>query len=171
MAAMFAYIAGSPFLFQEHFKLSPQTFSFLFAINGAGIIASAQITGKLAGKVREEKMLVTGLITAVLSSTAIVSMLWLDLGIIPVIIPLFLAVSCVGAVGTSSFSLAMGNKGKAAGSAAALHGLMPHVFGALAAPLVGLGGNSILPMGLVMMVCHASALFLYFFLCGKNIPK
>lgn len=37
IAAMFAYIAGSPFVLQELFGVSPQMFSLLFAINGLGI--------------------------------------------------------------------------------------------------------------------------------------
>lgn len=162
MAAMFVYIAGSPFLLQEHFKLSPQSFSLLFAMNGAGIIAAAQITGRLAGRVDEKKLLAGGLYLAVVSSVVLFLMLWMNGGLVFVLIPLFFSVSTVGIVGTTSFSLAMGDKGKTAGSAAALHGLMPHVFGAVAAPLAGLG--SIMPMGIIMAVCHVSALFFYCFL-------
>ncbi len=161
MAAMFVYIAGSPFLLQEHFKLSPQAFSLLFALNGAGIIASAQITGWLAGRVHEKKLLAIGLIMAVASSIALFLMLMFNAGLIFVLIPLFFSVSTVGIVGTTSFSLAMSDKEKTAGSAAALHGLMPHVFGAAAAPLAGLGSASILPMGIIMSACHIFALFFY----------
>ncbi|GIN89962.1 Bcr/CflA family drug resistance efflux transporter [Siminovitchia terrae] len=166
MAAMFVYIAGSPFLLQEHFNLSPQAFSLFFAMNGAGIIAAAQITGRLAGRVDEKKLLAGGLYLAFLSSVILFLMLWLNAGLIFVMIPLFFSVSTVGIVGTTSFSLAMNDKEKTAGSAAALHGLMPHVFGAAAAPLAGLG--NVVPMGIIMAACHAFALFFYYFLCRNK---
>ncbi|VEF48583.1 Bcr/CflA subfamily drug resistance transporter [Bacillus freudenreichii] len=168
MAAMFAYIAGSPFLLQEHFKLSPQAFSIFFALNGAGIIAATQITGRLAGRIHEKKLLMSGLYMAVVSSGILFLMLLVNADLLFVLIPLFFSVSSVGVVGTTTFSLAMGDKGKIAGSAAALHGLMPHVFGAAAAPLAGLGSGSILSMGIVMFCCHASALFFYCLLNSKK---
>lgn len=45
MAGMFAYIAGSPFILQNLYGVSPQEFSLFFALNGLGIIAAAQLTG------------------------------------------------------------------------------------------------------------------------------
>ena len=50
IAAMFAYISGSPFVIQNIYGASPQMFSFIFAINGLGIIIAGQTTGRLAGK-------------------------------------------------------------------------------------------------------------------------
>lgn len=168
MAAMFAYIAGSPFLLQEHFHLSPQAFGVFFGANGAGIIAAAQITARLAGRINTNSLLIGGLILAVVSSSVLLLMLWLDAGLVFVLIPLFFSVSTVGIVGTTSFSLAMNDKEKTAGSAAAMHGLMPHMFGAAAAPLAGIGNESIMPMGIVMVACHASALFFYSLLSRKK---
>ena len=50
IAAMFAYISGSPFVIQNIYGASPQMFSFIFAINGLGIILAGQTTGRLAGR-------------------------------------------------------------------------------------------------------------------------
>ena len=50
IAAMFAYISGSPFVIQNIYGASPQMFSFIFAINGLGIIIAGQTTGRLAGR-------------------------------------------------------------------------------------------------------------------------
>ncbi|MFD1705724.1 multidrug effflux MFS transporter [Siminovitchia sediminis] len=167
MAAMFSYIAGSPFLLQEHFHLSPQVFGLIFSLNGAGIIIAAQITGRLAGKISEKILLILGLMKGLAGSGTLCLMLWLKADLIFVILPLFLAVSSVGIVGTSSFSLAMNDKERTAGSAAALHGLMPYIFGAAAAPVAGLGGG-IMPMGITMAACHGLALSVYWFFSWKN---
>ena len=47
MSAMFAYISGSTFVLQDIYGLSPQMFSFVFAINGFGLIIATQVTGHL----------------------------------------------------------------------------------------------------------------------------
>jgi len=46
-AAMFAYIAGSPFVLQDIYSLSPAQFSAVFAANGLGIIVAGQLSSPL----------------------------------------------------------------------------------------------------------------------------
>lgn len=164
MAAMFAYISGSPFVLQDIFGLSPQGFSIVFAVNGIGIILATQMTGKLVDKVSETKLLTAGLILAIFGSGLMLIMIITEAGLIPFLIPLFIAIASVGIVSTTSFSLAMQSQEKSAGSASALLGLLPFVLGALAAPLVGIAGNNTaIPMGVVMLVCHAIAIMSYMY--------
>lgn len=165
MAAMFAYISGSPFVLQDIFGLSPQGFSIVFAVNGIGIILATQMTGKLVDKVSETKLLTAGLILAIFGSGLMLIMIITEAGLIPVLIPLFIAIASVGMVSTTSFSLAMQSQEKSAGSASALLGLLPFVLGALAAPLVGIAGNdTAVPMGVVMLICHAVAIMSFLYL-------
>lgn len=161
-AAMFAYISGSPFVLQDIFKVSPQIFSVIFAINGVGIIIASQTTGRLAGKISEFKMFIFGMGLAAAGSAALLISILTHVGLIGVIPSLFLVVSCVGIVGTTSFSLAMQKQEKTAGSASALLGVIPFVFGAVAAPIVGIGGShTALPMAIVIAVCDMGALILF----------
>ncbi|BCJ87541.1 hypothetical protein skT53_25260 [Effusibacillus dendaii] len=88
VAAMFAYISGSPFVLQDIYGVSPQMFSLLFAIHGLGIIIASQVTGRLAGRIDETKLLVGA-------------------GLFAILPPLFVVVSSVGIVTTAGFSLAM----------------------------------------------------------------
>ncbi|MCC9022783.1 multidrug effflux MFS transporter [Bacillus nakamurai] len=141
LTGMFAYIAGSPFVLQNIYGVSAQMFSLLFAVNGAGIIAASQITGRLAKKLDERKLFAAGLIIAIIGSIALLLSLAFGLGLTAVCISLFIIVSCVGIVTTTGFALAMQKQGKGAGSAAALLGLLPFIGGALAAPLVGAAGE------------------------------
>jgi DHA1 family bicyclomycin/chloramphenicol resistance-like MFS transporter len=48
---MFAYIAGSSFVLEDIYHLSPQLFSLIFAINSAGLIALTLIGGRLVGRI------------------------------------------------------------------------------------------------------------------------
>ncbi|AIF53416.1 multidrug effflux MFS transporter [Pelosinus sp. UFO1] len=165
MAAMFAYISGSPFVLQNVFNVSPQMFSLLFGINGLGIIIAGQITGRLAGKINETKLLVAGLAIAFVGGISLLAGVLLGGGLYTLLIPLFFAVSSVGIVGTSTFSLAMQDQAKSAGSASALIGLLSFIFGGFMAPLVGIcGSHTAIPMGVTIAVAETAAVLSYFFL-------
>ncbi len=169
-AAMFAYIAGSPFVVQDIFGLSPQLFSLFFAINGLGIIVAGQITGRLADRVGERKLLVAGLAMALVGGLCLLTMIVSGGGLVSILLPLFFVVSSVGVVGTSSFSLAMQERASAAGSAAALLGLLSFVLGGFMAPLVGIAGShTALPMGLTIALAEIAAVLCYFFLARQRL--
>ncbi|MGZ9793317.1 multidrug effflux MFS transporter [Bacillus atrophaeus] len=169
LTGMFAYISGSPFVLQNIFGVSAQMFSFLFAVNGAGIIAATQITGRLAAKRDERTLFTFGLMLSIIGSIALLAALALNLGIIAVCIALFVIVSCVGIVTTTGFALAMQKQEKGAGSAAALLGLLPFIGGALAAPLVGIAGEeNAWPMALSIFGFDLLAVLSYVFLVKRN---
>ncbi|WP_068966400.1 multidrug effflux MFS transporter [Desulfosporosinus sp. BG] len=162
MAAMFAYISGSPFVIQNIFGASPQMFSVFFAINGIGIIIAGQITGRLASRINGTKLFLSGLILASMGGIVLLIMILIGAGLTAILLPLFVLVSSVGIVSTAGSSLAMENYGHSAGSASALLGLFSFVIGAIVAPLVGLGGgNTALPMGIVISVTEVGAILSY----------
>ncbi|WCK52830.1 multidrug effflux MFS transporter [Aneurinibacillus sp. Ricciae_BoGa-3] len=170
-AAMFAYIAGSPFVLQTIFGVSPQTFSLIFATNGLGIIISSQIGGLLAGRVPERKLLASGLGVASVCGILLLICIYSESGIVPLLIFLFGIVSCIGIVGTTSFSLAMQSQSRSAGSASALLGLLPLILGSLAAPLVGIGGShTALPMGIIIAVCDVGSVLCFALLVIQKRP-
>lgn len=168
-AGMFAYISGSPFVVQNIYGASPQMFSLIFAINGLGIIIASQLTGRLASRLGETKLLVTGLLLAGAGGLLLLVMILAGAGLSAVLPPLFFVVSSVGIVGTTSFSLAMQDQAQAAGSASALLGLLSFVFGGIVAPLVGLGGSgTAVPMGIVIAVAEVSAIMCYLLLVRRQ---
>ncbi|MDQ7092366.1 multidrug effflux MFS transporter [Desulfosporosinus sp. PR] len=171
MAAMFAYISGSPFVIQNIFGASPQMYSLFFAINGLGIIITGQVTGRLASRVSETKLFIVGLLLANLGGLCLLVSTLAGAGLAAILISLFLVVSSVGIVSTAGSSLAMENYGHSAGSASALLGLFSFVIGAIVAPLVGLGGgNTAIPMGVVIFVAEVGALLCYVILKNKKSP-
>ncbi|ACB59719.1 MULTISPECIES: Bcr/CflA family multidrug efflux MFS transporter [Exiguobacterium] len=162
MGAMFAYISGSPFVLQNIYGASPQQFSFLFGLNGIGIILAAQTAGRLAGRVDSEKMMRIALTVVAMAGICLFLALTLSDSLILVMIPLFFVVSSVGMISTLGFTLAMQNYGSTAGSASALLGLLPMLVGSLVSPLVGvMGEESALPMGLIIMTLDCLALLVY----------
>jgi DHA1 family bicyclomycin/chloramphenicol resistance-like MFS transporter len=169
MAAMFAYIAGSPFVLQNLYGASPQMFSLIFAMNAIGIVTVGQFTGRTAGRFGEIRLFTVGLGMAATGGLALLVGIWSGAGL-PVILPsLFLAVSSVGLVTTTGFSMAMQSYGQSAGSAAALLGVLSFIFGGIVAPLVGIAGTATaVPMGIVMAGLTWAAILCYRLLVRQN---
>ncbi|HSH25087.1 MAG TPA: multidrug effflux MFS transporter [Massilibacterium sp.] len=169
MTSMFAYISGSPFVIQNIYGASAQTFSLLFALNGIGIIVATQLTGKLVDYVSEQTLFFSGLFLSLVGSIFLLVSIYLHLSLVSVSIALFLVVSSVGIVSTTTFSLAMQNQTKNIGSASALLGLFPFAGGAIVAPLVGIAGDqTALPMAIIIFILSVSSILLYLFLIKKN---
>lgn len=169
MAGIFAYVSGTPFVYQGIYGASPQTFGFLFALNGIGIIIGSQTTGRLAGIVPERKILTFGLGLTLVSSSVLLTMTLIQAPLAAIVIPMFFVVSSLGLVNTASFSLAMEEQGHRAGSAAALIGLLPFLFGAASAPLVGIAGeHTAVPMGIVIFGADAAAVLSYVLLARAS---
>ncbi|KRG10884.1 MFS transporter [Lederbergia galactosidilytica] len=167
-AGIFAYVSGTPFVYQNIYGTSPQLFSILFAMNGIGIMIGTQVVGRFADTISEIRFLKIGLSLAMIASSGLLLAVLLKGPLFTVVIPIFFFVSSMGIISTSSFSLAMETQGHIAGSAAALLGLLPFVLGSISAPLVGIAGEySARPMG-VLIFCAALFAFLSFYGLASN---
>lgn len=171
MAGMFAYISGSPYVIQELYGASPAIFSFIFAINSIGIITASQLTGRAAGRIPEAVLFRAGLIVAFAASILLLIATLFTAPLLVILIPLFFAVSSVGMVTTSGFTLAMHKYGRTAGSASALLGLLSFVLGGVLAPFSGIAGSSsAVPMGAVIAFAELAAVLCYLFLVYRSKP-
>ncbi len=164
-AAMFAYIAGSPFVLQDIYGVSPQLFSVVFGGNALGIMVTSQINGRLVGRVPLPHLLAVGLAGTALGGIALLAAVASHVGLIGVVPALFVVVSSQGIVLPNATSLALSGHPRIAGSASALLGVLQYVIGAAAAPLVGIGGTATaLPMAIVIAVLGSAALATYLLL-------
>ncbi|MGW2210465.1 multidrug effflux MFS transporter [Streptomyces sp. NPDC001781] len=155
-AALFAYVSASPFVVQEVYGASPQTFSLLFGLNSVGLVVAGQINGKLlVGRVRLDRVLACGLAVIVLAATALLLMatgVFGEAGLAPVAAALFVLMSAMGFTLPNTQALALLRTRHAAGSASALLGTTSFLIGAVASPLVGVAGErTAVPMALVQL--------------------
>ncbi|UXY32555.1 multidrug effflux MFS transporter [Streptomyces sp. HUAS TT20] len=169
-AALFAYISASPFVVQEIYGASPQTFSLLFGLNSVGLVIAGQINGKvLVGRVRLDKVLAVGLTVTVLAATALLLMstgALGEVGLAPVAAALFVLMSAMGITLPNTQSLALLRTRHAAGSASALLGTTSFLVGAVASPLVGVAGeHTAVPMALVQLAGALVALACFVGMC------
>ncbi|MFI9834326.1 multidrug effflux MFS transporter [Streptomyces sp. NPDC051913] len=169
-AALFAYISASPFVIQEIYGASPQTFSLLFGVNSVGLVAVGQINGKLlVGRVSLEKVLGVGLAIVTVAAAALLLMslgAFGEVGLAPVAAALFVLMSAMGLALPNAQSLALLRTKRAAGSASALLGTSSFLVGAVASPLVGVAGeDTAVPMAVVQLSASLVALTCFMGMC------
>ncbi|WP_406329413.1 multidrug effflux MFS transporter [Streptomyces sp. NBC_00203] len=169
-AALFAYISASPFVVQEIYGASPQTFSLLFGLNSVGLVIVGQINGKiLVGRVSLDKVLATGLAAIAVAATALLLMssgVFGEAGLVPVAAALFVLMSAMGIALPNTQALALMRVRHAAGSASALLGTSSFLIGAIASPLVGIAGeHTAVPMAVVQLAAVLVAIACFVGLC------
>lgn len=150
--AFFSYLAGSSFVFQNIYKVSPQTYSFIFGTIGIGLMLSGMVPARLAGKVADVKILKGALMVPLLSAVFMLAGFILAAPLWYTIIILFITIVPLSVMGTASFSLALSRQGKNAGSASALIGFFSMILGGCMMPVVGIAGDhTAIPMGIIML--------------------
>ncbi|MEU0244950.1 multidrug effflux MFS transporter [Streptomyces sp. NPDC006235] len=169
-AALFAYISASPFVIQEIYGASPQTFSLLFGVNSVGLVLVGQINGKiLVGRVSLDRVLGTGLAIVITAATALLLMslgVFGEVGLAPVAVALFVLMSAMGITLPNTQALALMRTKHAAGSASALLGTSSFLIGAIASPLVGVAGeDTAVPMAVVQLAAALVALVCFVGMC------
>ncbi|MGW2642474.1 multidrug effflux MFS transporter [Streptomyces sp. NPDC001348] len=169
-AALFAYISASPFVIQEIYGASPQTFSLLFGLNSVGLVVAGQVNGKvLVGRVRLDGVLAVGLTVITLAAGALLLMstgVLGHVGLAPVAAALFVLMSAMGITLPNAQSLALLRTRHTAGSASALLGTSSFLVGAVASPLVGVAGeHTAVPMAVVQLAGALVALACFAGMC------
>ncbi|MEU5127042.1 multidrug effflux MFS transporter [Streptomyces mobaraensis] len=175
-AALFSYISASPFVVQDIYGASPQTFSLLFGLNSVGLVLVGQINGKvLVGRVSLDKALGWGLAVITLAAAALLVMTTGVLGkpgLAAVATGLFVLMAAMGLAMPNTNAQALMRSGNAAGSASALLGTSTYLLGAVASPLVGIAGeHTAVPMAAVQLTCAVAAVLSFVLLCRRRGPR
>jgi DHA1 family bicyclomycin/chloramphenicol resistance-like MFS transporter len=151
MAALFAYVAGSSFVFQGQFALSEQQFGFVFGAGAIGLIGATQFNVRLLRRWTPSQILMSALAFGAVAGLVLLLFAATGFGgIAGVLVPLWLVLAAAGLAFPNAPALALSRHGEAAGTAAALLGAVQFGVGALAAPLVGILGVGATAMALVV---------------------
>lgn len=133
-------------------------FSLVFGLNALALVATGQANARLLDRYSPRRLLVTALVVGGVAAAGVVTGA-LAGSLAVVAVALFAFVGSLGMVTPNSTALALDAHARHAGTAAALMGGVQSVVGALAAPLVGLGGEgSALPMAVVLAAAAALSL-------------
>lgn len=163
LAGMFAYIAGSPFVFIELFHVAANHFGWIFGLNAFGFVATSQINARLVRyygparilKVANTVQSAAGLVLFAAGASGFV-------GIAGIMVPLFIYVACIGFILPNSTALAMAPFRTNAGMASALLGTVQFSLGALASTIIGmLHAGTAVPMTAMIALCGIASFALY----------
>ncbi|MDI6410419.1 multidrug effflux MFS transporter [Streptomyces albus] len=155
LGALFAYISGSPFVFQTVYGLSPTGYGLVFAVNAVGTVLAGVLFGRWAGRVSLNALLTAGVAVTVGALLALVALLAAGISTFPTTWAcLFGLTFGFGLLLPASTALVLAIGGQAPGAASGLLGGAQFVLGAAAAPLPGaLGGTTAMSTALVVAGC------------------
>ncbi|ELF6739896.1 multidrug effflux MFS transporter [Campylobacter upsaliensis] len=163
LAAMFAYITGSSFVFINFFGLSERDFGLLFGLNALGFVIFANINAKMVQKIPSEKILFYALIIMLISTlilfvnSLIKPNFWLfELSI-------FTSIALLGFIAPNTTTLAMARFKDHSGTASAVLGTSQFALAGVISFIVSaVGANTPVILALVMLICVVLANGLYF---------
>lgn len=158
-AAAMAYIAASPFVTQRVLGMSPLGFALSFAVSASAMVLANLVNIRLVSRIRPPRMLASGIALVLVSGLAFCAQAF-TASLTPAgfIITAFVLTGGSGLILANASALALDRVPEARGSASALLGAVQFLFGGIAAPLVGLWGESTaLPMAIIVTLCGAGA--------------
>ncbi|MGB4075620.1 Bcr/CflA family multidrug efflux MFS transporter [Pseudomonas sp.] len=155
VAGMFAYIAGSPFVFIELYGVPAAHYGWLFGSNALGFILVAQLNAWLVARHGPSYWLRRAVWFYLACGLALLLVaLAKPLTLWPLMLPLFGCIACLGILLPNATASAMAGQGSHAGSASALLGSLQFAIAASAAGLVGvLHDGSAWPIAVVIFSC------------------
>ncbi|MGQ0677482.1 MAG: Bcr/CflA family multidrug efflux MFS transporter [Rhodospirillales bacterium] len=170
ISGMFAYIAGSPFVFIELYGVPAQQFGWLFGANALGLVLAAQVNGRLMRSADPHRVLAAMLLVEAGAGLALLAAALTGIGgLVGVWLPLLVFVSGLGLVMPNATALAMAPHGEHAGAASALLGVMQFGLASLAATALGaIQADSAVPMALVVAGAGALGLAVNRALVGNS---
>ncbi|WP_134496545.1 multidrug effflux MFS transporter [Microvirga pakistanensis] len=159
-AVFFAFVAGAPYVMIELMGRSPAEYGFYFAIVPSGYILGNFASGRFAGRLGPNRMILAGTLVT-LASVAGMAVPFAMGSLHPAALfaPMFFIGLGNGLVLPSGIAGAVSVKPEVAGAAAGLSGSIQIGFGALVAPVVGATlGATVWPLITIMAVCALFAL-------------
>ena len=163
-AGLYAYIAGSPYVFIELFKVTEKQYGWIFAAVALGLITASQVNSLLLKKFTSQQIIrvaifcqmLTGAVLFIGSANGL-------LNVYSTIALIFLFLSCQGFIFPNTSALSMAPFHKNAGSASALMGGIQMIFGALSSMAVSaLNNATAMPMTGVMALCSLTSVCILF---------
>jgi DHA1 family bicyclomycin/chloramphenicol resistance-like MFS transporter len=171
-SGLLVYVAGSPIIFMEVFRVSAHTFGLIFAGLAVGFIGSNQINVLLLRKFSSEQIYRGSLL--VVCPAALLFLVGTGFGwfgLWPTLILLFIALSSLGLAYPNAAALALAPFDHNIGSASAMLGFLQIGVSGLASASIGvLDSHRILPVVLILAATSWTGLAIYV-IGRRSIPR
>jgi DHA1 family bicyclomycin/chloramphenicol resistance-like MFS transporter len=170
MASFFAFLAGSSFVYIEHFGLTPTQFSLAFSMNAIGFIGASQFAAALGQRFGMARMVIVAVTIYAALTGLLFALTAAGFDSLPLMMTLlFFGFASMGVVIPSTMVLALDEHGPIAGMASALGGTLQMITGGVMIVLVSLvfDGTS-LPMVATIALCALGAFFVSLATLGRG---
>ncbi|EOJ1778574.1 TPA: multidrug effflux MFS transporter [Campylobacter jejuni] len=172
LAAMFAYITGSSFVFTQFFGLSEQKFALLFGANALGFVICANINARLVLKYESEKILAKALMIMFISTVILLVNAFFHPNFLLFELSIFTSIVMLGFIAPNTTTLAMARFKEHSGTASAVLGTVQFGFAGFISFVVGaINANTPIILAFVMCACVLVANGVYFLTRRKNENK
>ncbi|EAK5092263.1 multidrug effflux MFS transporter [Campylobacter jejuni] len=169
LAAMFAYITGSSFVFTQFFSLSEQKFALLFGANALGFVICANINARLVLKYESEKILAKALMIMFISTVILLVNAFFHPNFLLFELSIFTSIAMLGFIAPNTTTLAMARFKEHSGTASAVLGTVQFGFAGLISFVVGaINANTPIILAFVMCACVLVANMIYFLIKIKE---
>lgn len=169
---IFAYVAGTPFVYITIHHVAPQHYGALFALGSVGIMAMNLVNVRLVPRLGSDRLLRAGAFMACATGLAVaVSSITGWGGLAGLVVPLCLFVACIGLIAANSISGALNLYPAVSGSVSALIGASQFGVGVFGSALVGfLSDGTPRPLGLLVAFFGTCAALSAFYLVPRAAP-
>jgi len=141
-STMFAYVAASPFILQEHYGFTPVQYALIFATNTFGMFLVALTNAKIVKKVGPLKLARIGNAVLVAATLFLLAAALIDANRWFILVGLFIVVASMGINFANNSALAISRAGNVTGSASAFMGSGQFIMAGNLSPLVGLAAGA-----------------------------
>lgn len=137
--AVYAFVAGSPFVYITFFGIDPQHYGWLFALNIVGVMGMSMVNRRLVYRYSLEALLKIAVAVAAIAAFVLALAAKLEIGGIALIVaPIFVFFSMNGIIAATSTAAALDAVPNVAGSASALMGALQYGSGIISSLLLAL---------------------------------
>ena len=158
---MFAYVAASAYVLQEHYGFSPVQYSAIFATNTTGLFIVGLVNARIVRKLGPLPIAKMGNAILLAAAAGLVAASLADAPAPVILALLFITVASMGVNMPNNSALAVSRATCIAGSASAFMGSGQFIVAGLLSPLVGVaaaaGMSQPVAMAAVMLACAATA--------------
>ncbi|GAA4383481.1 multidrug effflux MFS transporter [Hymenobacter koreensis] len=159
---LFAYVADSPLVFMDIFRVDAKVYGWIFAGLSVGLIGASQVNSVLLRRFQSEELVMGALVCQVATSVVFLFLTYFGwIGLYGTVALLFLFLCCLGFSSPNTAALSLAPFAKKAGSASSLMGAIRMGMGAVASAAVSVFNNhTAVPMVAVMTVTSVLALLI-----------
>ena len=159
ISGMFAYIAGSPFVFIELNSVAPEHYGWLFGAAALGFVVVSQVSARLANRFGREVVFTTTIAAIAACGGSLILLTWLAAPFFAGYTMIFLYVSLLGIALPLGTIIAITPFAHMAGTASALLGTLQFGMGAVSGILISaLHDGTAMPMALTIGIAGVTAL-------------